>query len=468
MPPLYTTILRDARFRQWVQEGFLKRSLLDGLFPHLRFRNDLDAVPWPVEGGDQIIMTRDGLMAVDLTPLIPGTDPIPVAVPSEQFEVWKEKHANTTDVHLPTSHAQIVDGIKRKMKVLGKNAAQTIDRRSRNVCYNAGLSGQTVAVGVHTATTTLNVARINGFLTARVEAVSPVRFQAVSATNALPIEVFDTGGLGWQATTVTAAVPTTAGDEFGPGVLTLSSVVTTIDRDPVRAVDRSFIVRTGGGDSVDAITAVDLLSQADIRSAVARLREQNVPPHEDGFYHAHLDPTSESELFADTATQNMIRGVPDNFRWKEFALGQLLGCVLIRNTECPRVETVGHAGTDAAPTYSTTDPFAGELVTGATPGLALHRVLITGAEAATEVYDDESKLLTEAGVGEAPRKFDSYDVDGIQVSTDHVLLIIRPPQDRLAEQIAMTWKYAGGFTASTDIATGDGARYKREVVIEHA
>ena len=54
---------------------------------------------------------------------------------------------------------------------------------------------------------------------------------------------------------------------------------------------------------------------------------------------------------------------------------------------------------------------------------------------------------------------------GVQVA-----LIVRPPQDRLQQNISSAWSWVGDFGVPSDVtaAGGDAARYKRAVMVEHA
>ena len=362
---------------------------------------------------------------------------------------------------MPTSITAIANLFLRNAQQLGLSAGQTLNGVSRNRMYNAGVSGGTVAPGTQTSVTTLRVLRLNGFTTARrpeLAAGSPVRFDTVSGTNPLAITAAGTG------VNVIGYTPDTAGDEIGPGTLSLDAAVTTADRDPVLSLDRTRLVRVGGGDTVDSIGSSDLLKLSNIRAAVARFWQQNVPEQPDGRYHCHLDPTSQSQIFSDTEFQRLLTSLPDYYMYKQFALGELLGTVFFRNSECPLPETVEGGATA---TFDLDDDFAGELyVGGVTTGVVIHRPLFVGQGLMYEYYQDMSPLITEAGVtgrvGEP-----SITNNGIEVMTDRIQLLIRSPLNRLQDLVATSWKFIGDWPIRTDVTTGDVARFKRVLVIEH-
>jgi hypothetical protein len=283
----------------------------------------------------------------------------------------------------------------------------------------------------------------------------------VSANNPLRILI---NGVANSVTGFTADNP---GDETGPGVLTVTSV-SVADRDPVISLDRSYLVRVGAGSTVDALSSSNILRLQDIQSAVARFRQQNVPEMPDGRYHAHLDPSSEAQLFRDPEWQSLNRSLPDYYMYKSMAVGEVLGTVFARNSEAPIAETV-EPGTQTGfvtPTssFSLDDPFAGELYNHS--GVKVHRVLFAGQGGIYEYYQDLGALITDAGitgkVGE-PR----ITNNGIEVMCERIQLILRAPLNRLQDSVSASWKFIGDWPVRTDAASGDAARFKRFLTIEH-
>lgn len=463
--PDFSTIVQTPEIRALVQENILERAFHDALFPRLLFRGEATPQIWPANVGDTMVFTGTGLIKPKQRPLPPGTDPTPSTYQSEQWSAQLQQYADTIDTHMPTSITAIANLFLRNAQQLGLSAGQSLNRLPRNRLYNAGLSGHTVVDGTQGSSVNVRVKRLNGFTRARrpdLAAGSPVRYDSVSTANPLAIVIVATPA------SVVGFTPDTAGDEIGPGVLTLAAVSGGVtDRDPVLAGDRTSLVRVGGGDSVDAIGSTDLLTLATIRTAVSRLRTSNVPEHPDGRFHAHLDPTSESQIFGDAEWQRLLTSLPDYYMYKQFAIGELLGCVFFRNTEAPIPETV-EGGLTA--TFDLDDPFAGEMTDdGAAPSgsnVTIHRPLIVGQGLLYEYYQDLNQLITEAGVtgkvGE-PR----ITNNGIEVYTDRIQLIIRAPLNRLQDLVGTSWKFIGDWPVRTDVTTGDAARYKRCVVIEH-
>lgn len=467
--PDFSVILQSPEIRALVQENILERAFHDALFPRLLFRGEAAPQAWPAGVGDTMVFTAPGLIPPNMEPLEPGTDPKPVSFPSEQWTAQLQQYAGTIDTHMPTSMVAIANLFLRNAHQLGLQGSQTLNRKVRNQMYNAALAGHTVADGAFGAVNVVRVKRLNGFTRARSTAGSKVRFDMVSSTNPLPIVYWDNGGAGTeQARNVIGFTPDVAGDEVGPGTITLDAVLLTgvDDRAYVLSRDRTFLQRVGGGLSVDALTpGTDIPKLADVRAAVAHLWEQNVPEHPDGRFHCHIDPVSQAKIFSDDEFQRLLTALPDYYMYRQFALGELLSTVFFRNSECPIDSTVV-GGLTA--TWDKRDPFAGELFILGTPNPAkkVHRMLFTAQGGIMEYYSDLANLLTEAGI--TGRVGDPRIINnGIEVFSERIQLVIRGPLNRLQDQVATSWKFIGDWPARTDATVGDASRYKRFVAVEH-
>jgi len=461
----FSTILQSPQVRALVQENILERAFHDALFPRLMFRGDATPQLWPGNVGDTMVFTGVGLIRPNLAPLVPGVDPVVSQFPAEQWTATARQYAGTIDTHMPTSIQAIADLFLRNTHQLGLQAGQTLNRLPRNAMYAAALSGQSVMDGAAGPLATLRVARLNGFTRARrpdLVAGSPVKFDFVSANN--PLQVTVAGVVGVQS--IIAFAADTAGDETGPGTVTFSAPITVADRAAIKAVDASFIVRVGGGARVDDITSASTLQMRDLRSAMASMRQNNIPEHADGRMHCHLDPVQEAQIYNDPEWQRLNTSLPDYFIYKDFAIGQTLGMAMFRNSECPLPETVAGSPTSFVTpslSFSLADPFAGEMINPT--GVTIHRALVSGQGGVMEYHQDMNQLLTEAGitgrVGEP-----QINNNGIEVYTDRIQLILRAPLNRLQDQVASSWKFIGDWPVRTDVTSGNLARYKRFTTIE--
>ena len=458
----FSLILATPEVRAIVQERALERAFHDALFPLLIFRSEANPVEWPAGVGDSYIATAPGLLPTSMNPLRPGVDPDPQTYAIEQWEAQLQQYAGTLDTHMPTSAQAIVDLFMRNAQQLGMQAAQSVNRHVRNRMFNAAESGNTVADGAVTASTSVRVKRLLGFTRARNPAItgaSKVRFDTVSSSNPLTVSVNGT------ANTVVGYTPDVAGDEVGPGVLTMGSNVTCADRAYIKSRDCSTVIRVGGGNAVDDIAPSDLPRLADVRAIVANVKKNNVPKHLDGMYHMHLEPESVSAFYADQELQRLHTGCPDAYTYKEMALGVFFGCIFIENNECPLPTSVGSGD---GVTFSQGDNFAGEMYsTGVATGTPIHRALLTGAGGIFEFYQDPGQYMTEAGmIGHAgPVQVSN---NGVEILADRITMVLRAPLNRLQDMVSASWKFLGDWPLRTDAATGDDARYKRFRIIQHA
>ena len=300
--------------------------------------------------------------------------------------------------------------------------------------------------------TTIHVVNLTGFTTTLFNG----RQVAVSASN--PIIVTING----VANTVTAATPDTAGDPIHAGTLTLGTALAANvpARSAILSQKRSQLIYSGGGTSIDAIGSDDTFAVRDIRTAIAKLRFNNVPPHDDQLYHWHLDPQSESQIFADNEFQRLNQSMPDYVHYRRFALAIFGSGVFYRNNEAPNTQT---CSTNIL--KSNTHGF--ELTNGAS--IDIRRPICTGQGWIEEKYVDESQYISAAGIMGKIGKF-AVTNGGIQVVTEGVRLIMRAPVDKMQQLTTTSYSISGDWPVPTD-ELGPGVTpttYRRAVVVCHA
>lgn len=443
-----------------VQDRTLQRTYLDALYPRLLYGADAAPELWQGNLGTTTTFTRSGLIKASTRPIAPGADPKPRSYEIEQWEATAAQYGNAIDTHMPTSAVSLASTYLRNMHVLGLNAGQSKNRLVRDKVFNAYLAGTT-----HVRTSTgpaasITVRNLNGFTRKLLNG----RPAAVSASNPLDITIVISGTA--TAAQVIGFTPVTTGDELGPGTLTLAASVTVTAGDPVFASNRSQPINSGGATTIDGIGLTDRLTLSDIRAGIAQLRANNVPPHEDGKYHVHLDPISESQLFDDPEFRQAYQGVPDYVAFREFALAELGGSVFYRNNESPLISTV-----DTDPETGATFAMPTENTPSVGSAIEVHRVLITGAGHVEEKYLDESRYISEAGVMGKIGEFAVVN-NGMQVMAERIRLILRAPTDRLQQQVSAAWSWSGDFAVPTDAKSATSlaikSDYRRAVVIQHA
>lgn len=441
-----------------LQDRTLERVFHDALFGRLLWRSEAQPEMWQANIGERMVFTRTGLLPVTTRPLIPGQDPTPQAYAMEQWEVEAAQYGNTLDTHMPTNYATLAPLFLRNTVQLGLQAGQSLNTLVRDKIFRAYLGGTTNLVAAALAgAVMIEVASINGFTETLVNA-RPVPVGPASPKAAV---------VGAETVSVIGATPLDPLEPFGRGTLFLAAglVGAPAARTVVRALDRSVIIRVGGGTSVDALTAANTITMQDIINAVQRLRAAKVPPCPDGYYHLHLSTEGEAQIFADPVFQRLNQSLPDGAAYRDFAVGQLLGCRIYRETENPDALNSGALVSSSAGAAMVSGSVGGEVINHT--GVPVRRAMVVGGGCIYEKFLDESKFITEAGV---QGKIGSFSVinNGVQVMTQRIRYIMRAPQDRLQQVVSQTWSWSGGFAVPSDALTSDPARFKRGVVIEHA
>jgi len=448
---------------QLVQQGLLERAFHDGLFPALQYRAEALVEEWPANTGTELFMSRPGLLSPVTKPLVPGNDPIPQAVNFEQWSAVLNRYSGTIDTHMPTSATANANLFLRNIHQLGLQAGQSLNRIPRNSLFKAYLSGQTatIAAGL-SGDTTIRVASLNGFTDVVIPA-STVRPVPVSPSAPLAITISGITG----TRNVVGFVADNPDDLYGPGTLQLDAALGAgiAARTPVLSSAKPDVVRSGGGSSVDAIGAGDVFTLQDAINAVNRLRRNNVPPHEDGYYHAHISPDGNAQVFTDPAFQRLNTALPDHHIYHEGFIGSISGIMFFMNTESPDYLNSGAltpTGTGAV--YA--EDIGAEVRNDA--GINIGRILITGRGALYEKWLPGSNYVSEAGITGKMGEFDVVNA-GLTVQTERIDLLLRAPLNRLQDTLAATWQISTSFPVPSDVTSGTGpARYKRAVVIEHA
>jgi hypothetical protein len=447
------------------QQGAIERAFHDALFPNLAFRAEAMAEEWPANTGQEIFQSRPGLIPPKTTPLVPGQDPVPSVVPYEQWKAVLAQFGDAVDTHMPTAITSNANLFLRNIQQLGLGAGQSINRVARNQLFQSYLSGNTLTnAAVSAAATAIHVASVNGFTDVIVPGVN-VAPKPVSPSTPLAAVI----GISptFETVQIVGFVLDNPADPVGPGTLLLAAGLVNgyATRSSVKSVNAPRIVRSGGGATVDAIGPSDTLLLQDCINAVALLRRANILPHEDGYYHAHISPLANAQVFADPVFQHLNTALPEGVMYSQGFIGHISGVMFFMNTEAPDPTNTGTrvlTGTNAF--YS---PDIGAETTNDS-GVDIGRVIVTGKGALYERYLDESQYVTEAGTVGKIGEFDVVN-NGITILTERIRLVIRAPLDRLQQVVSSAWSISTSFPVPSDItATTGPERFKRSIVLEHA
>jgi len=443
-----------------LQDNTLQRSFKEALFPELMFRKEAMAEVFEGKTGETKIRTRTGLLAVNLVALVPGADPLASTYGVEQWSVNPSQHSGSVDTNMATSRAALASKFIEDAQKVGLNAGQTLNRLTRNALYRAYTQGHTNATVIQAiGAVAIHVASINGF----TDSIVLGEVTAVSAANPAGI----TFGGAEPANSVSAATPDNAAAPFGPGWLTLTAALTAgiAAREAVLADDRPQVYRVGGGLSVDALGAADILTLQDFTNAVAILQGDNVPNHANGAYHAHLDPVAQAQVFNDNQWQRLHDSLPDHVEYRDFIMGRKVGVDYMKNTVCPNVNNVGALVASGAGLSTNSNEIGADMVNNL--GVQVGRVIITGSDVITEDYIPEGEYISEAGV---TGKIGNFNItsNGAYVDTDRIRYTMRAPLDKLQQIVAQTWSWSGDFGVPSDVTSGGAARRKRAIILEFA
>lgn len=410
-----------AGIQAMLQNGMLDRVFRDALVPNFLFPQIADAEPWMGGLGDTKTFTRKGLLAPVTTP-VTGSDPSAATYSIEQWSVTMDQYANSMDTNMLGSAMALASKFLADVENLGVNAGQTINQVARNKLYKAYAGGRTWATAAATSDTSIVVESVNGFETVMVNGVPT----AVSASNPLTV-------------TIDGVANTVTGVNTGTKTLTLGTARVDVVGDYVVAANAPVSVRATGDSAFD-LSSSNVVTFANFRAAVARLRKMAVPTV-GGYYVAHIDPDTEAQLFADSDFKQALQGRVDSPIYTDLSIGRFAGIDWVRNLEAPVITNGGSAGT-----------------------LTVHRPIVLGANALMSApFEGTNNLLAGTGVEDVPEIRTIAAAPSVDVT-----LLVRPAQDRLQQVIASTWSWVGDFGVPSDAGTGDAALYKRGVVIEHA
>ena len=472
----FSVIQQDPTIRALVQDNSLVRQFRDPLLPRNLFRGEAAAVHQPGNAGDFFVFTGAGLMSPNPNPRNPKNEPAPKDYQKEQWNMQlHEYYDRCPDTHMPTSIVAIVNLLNENLAALGKNAGQTLDRAVRDRLYNAGMSGWTVAAANAAANaTTVSVVRLNGLTTSRrpdLTTGSPVQFQTISSNNPLQINYVH-GGTQYSFAAI-GFTPEFSGDEVGPGTLTVATggIPTAISaRDAIWSSDSTNIIRAAAGaNSIDALssTSTNGFTYDLYRQAIGRLEDMSVPKMADGYYHVHMNSYSKGELFSSEEQQRLLTSLPDHYWFKRYTLGEVLGGLIFNDVQCPRKNTVIGGATNTYVGGEEGEMFGGETINAS--GLEVQRPIFLGAESVYEYYNDLSGLVTEAGVCGVVGEFQPAELtnNGVEINVDRVQVYIRAPVNVKGDIVTSIWRSIMDWPTRTDATTGDAARMKRTVVVEH-
>jgi len=410
-----------AAIRAMMQNGILDRVFMEALRPEFIFPAIADAEPWQGGLGDSKTFTRKGLLA-PATTAITGSDTSAATYGIEQWSVTMDQYGQAIDTNMLSSAMALASKFLADVQTLGINAGQSLNQIARNKLYGAYAGGRTWCTTAGSSDTNIIVNSVAGFTHVLVNGVPT----AVSASTPLTV-------------TIEGVANTVTGVNTGTSTLTLGTARADTAGDYLVAANAPTTIRPTGDTAYD-LSGANTATFAMFRSAVTRLRKMNVPTV-NGYYVAHIDPDTESQLFSDSDFKQALQGRVDSPIYRDLSIGRFGGIDWVRNNECPTIAG-GSAGT-----------------------VTVHRPIVLGAGALVAApFEGMGDLLRGTGVDDVP------DISMVNVAPGvDVARIVRPPQDRLQQVLSTSWSWVGDYGVPSDsLANSDAALFKRAVVLEHA
>ncbi len=451
-----------------LQDGFLEREMEEGLDSVLAYRRAAVQETVPSRIGETLTRTRKGRKAPVSTALDPTSNTgldnglSSATFSIEQYSFTLRRYADTVDVDMMADLATIANNMIANARNNGVQAAQSLERIARSKLFGAYLGGNSrvrTDLGAG-GTTTCYVDDIRGFQYVLSNGVPT----AVSVSTPLTVYEYPVGPSGLtQTLTVTGVAAEGTNHSSVPdgisGVLTFSSATTPINGDALIAANAPKILRPFSHTTTAQLTGGDVLTMGLIEDGVAYLRDNGVPPMEDGTYHCILDNTSMRQLWADQDFKVLFAGRSDSREFKTQDVIELMGVTYIPTTES-YVQPAGKQYSGS--TYGS----SGGGTSYASISVRVRRPILLGAEAIIQGdFEGMENWLAREGV----------NVISEVMLINGVAQIVRPPLDRLQSVASMTWVWIGDFAVPTDltatsniIPTASDALYKRALVIEHA
>jgi hypothetical protein len=421
-----------AALQEIVQNGLLTRAFEDALVPLFLFDNLAEIREWGGQMGSQAIFTRNGLMDPVPNP-VTGSDAPQGTYGFEQFSLFMDQYGNSIDTNMAISAEALASKFLKDNKVLGTNAAQTLNRIARGALYGAYAGGRTYATAASTTSVDLVVNDVAGFSyapvtlpsqtgnTEGINAASVPQLQPVSAANPLSV-------------TVNGVANTVTGVDVSTSTLVLGTAVSAAIGWDVVASNAPVSYRPGAAVTGNDLTSSSIATLSLFQNAVTRLRSMNVPMI-NGAYVAHVHPQTFNELFQDQNFLLAYRGQAESPVYKNLAVGsegRFAGIDWVMDTEVPYYTNVA--------------------------GLTVYQPIVAGDECLIKgPFSEMGSLVNAVNAGST-----------VQIEMlNGVARILRAPLDRFGQVLSSTWSWIGGYSVGTDMLTGDAAAFKRAVLVEH-
>lgn len=335
------------------------------------------------------------------------------------YTMLMDKWRDLTSAKVDDLAATFKDTSKEKMRWIAESAGLTRDLQCRRKLLQAYLGGETYATAAFaSAAAAIQVQDVNGFIEVRVAGVP----FPVSVSHPLNVTITN-GTLGVISRTVIGVTydenDLVEEDDTIPGTLTLGSTIAEIDiGDPIASEQASVIVRPGGKSSSWALDSDDKITFNMITRIAATMKDFNINPHADGWFHFTGDSDHFYDLWQDSIFREAYRGQYNSSEW-----------------QAGNAITVAGIRFDFSNQNANSDNESGVLV---------KRFLVTGQGALKQGYFKEEPKQTYSDIASSPLTKTVYD------AVNRVTHIVQMPINVYNDVVHMAWEANWGFAARTD------------------
>lgn len=454
-----TTVIAEGLPSGWqkaTQLGYLQPAWLQGILPTFQFRQAAEPHMVQAHKGQTLTFTIPGMFAPNASPIdLTNFGNIDNGMTAsynagEQVTLTMNLYGGTTNVDNLGAYQSTGKYLLDVISKMGVAAGQSLDYAARNTILDAYM-GQNTAIDATLGApgTTIAVDDIRGFDYV-IDTTTGIR-TATSASTPMAIQIWDVANSVWSTHSVTGVAAdgtnTSKAAAFGgiSGTLTLAANATVAQGtlgNAVVAVNAPQVIRAGAAKATGLLTSSNVLTMAQVQSAVAALRANNVPTI-DGMYHLYITPAQFFELYQDTQLQSFFRGGFASDAWRMGQIDSVNGLRVFQTSQMPtQVGTLGSAT------------------------LNVQRAVVCGAGAIIEGRNSDPEF----GIGAYPVRALSKT---IYEQKTNASIVLRPGIDRFGQVPAISWNSLTGFVARTDalltptlLPQASNAYYKRAVILE--
>lgn len=443
-----------------IQEGWLERKIRAALKNKFAYRANVEKESFPTRIGEGFKRHRTAMLPAIVATLTPSDmsnaasltngQTAQTAPGYEQWEVTLRERGTFLGLNRKQDKVSLVNNYLRNAGLLADQSAKSREHLSRNELFAAGMSGDTYVVAALGAgsTTTAFVNDGRGFdkvmiadgTLADVSVSNPLTCSATAPDGT--VTALSVTGCAFEVTNHSSAsqVSSDGVEQCGrSATLTFAALGgALVDGTVIKAVHGSTVLRAKGRTRTSALLGGDMFTLSLLMDAKMALENNGVTGMD-----CVLGPASLRQLYADPEFQNLHTGGRSHTEMTTGQISDILGINFRLTTEAFQQAKFSSTGAHNV-------------------AVPVHRPILIGEGCLVE------------STFEADYEEEGQTIHNI-VNVDGVNFIDRPAIDVFGQNVTQAWEWTGCYSAPQDQKTTPAvmpsasyARYKRQVVIEHA